>query len=265
MGILNVTPDSFYDGGRFSDVNAAVGRAAEMAEEGADFIDIGGESTRPGSDPVSAEMEISRVVPVIQSVSRLIDVPISIDTRKSQVAEAALRAGADLVNDVGGLNDDPDMADVVARHQVPVVIMHKRGVPKTMQDRIEYGDLLGEIRNFFGLAVEKAEKKGVPRHRVLLDPGIGFGKSVEDNFMLIRHLNIFADFGCPILIGVSRKSFIGKTLNLPEKDRLHGTAAAVAVAAFMGAHVVRVHDVREMVQVVRIVDRIKSEGVPAHE
>jgi dihydropteroate synthase len=258
MGILNVTPDSFYDGGRYADVESAVRRGMEMEEEGADCIDVGGESTRPGSDPVSADVELSRVIPVLESLKARVNVPISIDTRKSEVAEAAIAAGADWINDVGGFRDDPRIASVASRYRVPIVLMHKRGTPKSMQANTQYADLIGEIRSFFLDILRTALENGIPAGQIVLDPGIGFGKSAEDNFLLLRALPDFMDIGNPILVGVSRKSFIGRELGIPEEDRLIGTTAAVAVSAFLGAHIVRVHDVKEAVQAVRIAGRIRS-------
>jgi len=260
MGILNVTPDSFYDGGRYADVESAVRRGMGMEEEGADCIDVGGESTRPGSDPVSADVELSRVIPVLEALKARVNVPISIDTRKSEVAEAAITAGADWINDVGGFRDDPRMASVASRHRVPIVLMHKRGTPKSMQANTQYADLIGEIRSFFLDILRTALENGIPAGQIVLDPGIGFGKSAEDNFRLLRALPDLRDIGNPILVGVSRKSFIGSELGIPEEDRLIGTTAAVAVSTFLGAHIVRVHDVKEAVQAVRIAGRIRSAG-----
>jgi dihydropteroate synthase len=260
MGILNVTPDSFYDGGRYSDAESAALRGISMVGEGADFLDVGGESTRPGADPVPAEVELSRVIPVIESLNGRVDVPISIDTRKADVAEAAIRAGADWINDVGGLRDDPAMISVAARLKVPVVIMHKRGSTRDMQADTRYADVVGDIKSFFESVLRDARDRGIAPDRVVLDPGIGFGKSAEDNFLLLRRLPEFLDFGLPVMVGVSRKSFIGKTLGLREQDRLAGTVAAVAVSAFLGANIVRVHDVIEAVHAVRIADRIRRTG-----
>ena len=257
MGILNVTPDSFYDGGRYEDPGQAVAQAVRMAEQGADCIDVGGESTRPGSDPVDADEEMRRVLPVIEALRDRLSVPISIDTRKSEVARHALEAGASLVNDVSGLGYDPGMASVVSAFGVPVVLMHMRGSPKTMQTQTEYGDLIGDLVLFFKERMAFAERCGIPRAKIVLDPGIGFGKKWEDNFLILNRLDAFRDLGCPLLVGVSRKSFIGKALDLPEPERLAGTLAALAAAVMGGAHIVRVHDVREAVQAVRIADRIK--------
>ncbi len=258
MGILNVTPDSFYDGGRYGDLESAVRHGVEMVAEGADFLDVGGESTRPGADPVPADVELSRVIPVLESLRRRVDVPISIDTRKAGVAEAAVHAGADWINDVGGFRDDPRMVSVAAALDVPVILMHKRGAPRDMQADTRYADVIGEIRSFFIEALRGAAEHGIQSDRIVLDPGIGFGKSAEDNFLLLRHLPDYLDLGSPLLVGVSRKSFIGKALGVPEQDRLPGTIAAVAVSAFLGAHILRVHDVREAVHAVRIADRIRN-------
>jgi len=258
MGILNVTPDSFYDGGRYPDVESAVLRGIAMAGEGADFLDVGGESTRPGADPVPEQVELSRVIPVIEALGARVDVPISIDTRKASVAETAIRAGADWINDVGGFRDDPAMISAAAGLGVPVILMHKRGSPKEMQADTRYDDVVGEIRAFFEEVVRDAVGHGISADRIVLDPGIGFGKSGGDNFLLLRRLPEFLDFGMPLMVGVSRKSFIGKALGLPEKDRLTGTVAAAAVSAFLGAHILRVHDVKEAVQASRIADRIRG-------
>jgi dihydropteroate synthase len=262
MGILNVTPDSFFDGGRFFGKDAAVERALCMEEQGADIIDIGGESTRPGSDAVDAEEEMNRVLPVIEAVGPRLRIPLSIDTRKSGVAEAALKAGAHMVNDVGGLKHDMRMAEVVARYAVPLVLMHMRGQPKDMQNSTEYDDLVGDINRFFSDQIAVAESAGIPRERIVLDPGIGFGKRWEDNFVLIGRLGEFGSFGCPILVGLSRKSFLGKALDVPESERLTGTIAAVAAAVLYGAQLVRVHDVGEAVQAVTVADRIRRGARP---
>jgi dihydropteroate synthase len=261
MGILNITPDSFFDGGRFLKKELALEHALQMEEQGADILDIGGESTRPGADPVDSEEEIKRVLPVIEAIGPRVQIPLSVDTRKSRVAEAALKAGAHIVNDVSGLKHDPRMAEVVARYGVPLVLMHMRGQPKDMQSRTEYGDLIGDVTRFFKEQVGTAASAGIPRERIVLDPGIGFGKKGEDNFVLIRHLRCFNSMGCPILVGLSRKSFIGKTLDLPESERLTGTIAAVTAAVLFGAHIIRVHDVLEAVQAAAIADRVKRAGV----
>ncbi|MBN2201958.1 dihydropteroate synthase [bacterium] len=257
LGILNVTPDSFYDGGRYPDVPSAVRRAVQMAEQGADGIDIGGESTRPGSRPVPEEEEKSRILPVIRAVAAAVDLPISVDTRRAGVAEAALRNGAHWINDVGGLADDPAMIEVAAAHDAAVIVMHKRGSPESMQKNTDYADLIGEITRFFSETLERAVRAGLSADRLIFDPGIGFGKSAEDCFRLIRRMEAFTALGRPVCVGPSRKSFIGAALGIAEAGRLHGTASAVALASFLGARLVRVHDVAEMAQVVRIADRIR--------
>ncbi len=257
MGILNVTPDSFYDGGKYNRVDRALAHAVRMAEQGADCIDIGGESTRPGADTVEPETERARILPVIRALRKQVRIPISIDTRKSTVAEAALYEGANAINDISGLRYDDRMAEVAARFQVPIVLMHMRGTPKNMQQCTEYSNLLGEIVSFFGTQIRLCEAAGIRKDKIVLDPGIGFGKRWEDNFRILGHLDRFRSLECPLLVGVSRKSFIGKALDIGEDDRLSGTLAAVVVAVLNGAHMVRVHDVREAVQAVRIADRMK--------
>lgn len=258
MGVLNVTPDSFFDGGRYFDGDCALKRALEMVEEGADLIDVGGESTRPGADEVNASEEIKRVIPIIEKLQGKISVPISIDTRKSEVAEAAIQAGAHIVNDISSLQFDPRMVSVVVKFGVPVVVMHMTGSPKDMQKNPKYDDLIGEIYDYLDHRIQMASEAGIPREKIIVDPGIGFGKKWADNFIILRRLREFRELGCPLLIGVSRKSFIGWALDLPEDERLMGTAAAVAASVLKGVHIVRVHDVKEMVQVVRIVDCIKQ-------
>lgn len=257
MGILNVTPDSFYDGGRHAGREKAVAHGLRMAGEGADLIDVGGESTRPGADPVDSGEEIRRVVPVIRELSRRSGVPVSIDTRKAVVAEAALDAGACMINDISGFRHDAGMAPLAAKSGVPVVLMHIRGEPGTMQRDTSYGDLIAEIRDSLLASARIGLDAGVSRENLLLDPGIGFGKAKPDNFIILDRLEAFRSLGYPLLLGVSRKSFIGWALDLPEDERLIGTAAAVAACVLRGADIVRVHDVREMVQAVRIADCIR--------
>ena len=266
MGILNVTPDSFSDGGVFFRTEQAIEQARRLASEGADIIDIGGESTRPGSDAVPEDEEITRVVPVIEAISGEGEtgIPLSIDTTKSRVAEAALRAGAAMINDISGLMADPDMARVAAAHGVPVVVMHIRGTPKTMQKNTAYQDLMGEIRDRLNRAVERAVTAGVPEDRVLVDPGIGFGKTLKHNLEIIRNLRVLKSLGCPLVLGPSRKSFIGAVLDLPVTDRMEGTAAAVALGIANGADLVRVHDVKAMVRVCRMTDAIVGKGLFQH-
>ena len=257
MGILNATPDSFYDGGQYFSHDRAAERIFEMVAEGADLIDIGGESTRPGSNPVGIDEEIKRVIPIIELVKGKIPVPISIDTRKSEVAEAAIESGAHMVNDVSGLRFDLKMASVTANYHVPIVVMHMKGLPKDMQQNPEYTDLIGEIYDGLEQSIHIALDHGIAKDKIIIDPGIGFGKTWDANFILLKRIKEFNSLGCPMLVGVSRKSFIGKALNLKENERLMGTAAAVAVSSLKGVHLMRVHDVKEMVQVARIVDHIR--------
>jgi len=245
MGILNVTPDSFYDGGRHRPTDAAVARAREMEREGADIIDVGGESTRPGADPVSPETERARVLPVIESLADRTAVPISVDTRRASVAHAALSAGATIVNDVSALRFDPEMARVIADAGAVVILMHMKGAPKTMQSSPSYDDVVEEVRGFLVDRILFAERAGIPRGRIAIDPGIGFGKRLADNIALLRHLDALCGFDAPVAIGVSRKSFLEGILELPAPERLEGTIAANAVAIYNGADIIRVHDVKE--------------------
>jgi dihydropteroate synthase len=255
MGVLNVTPDSFSDGGRYLSVGDAVGRGIAMVEEGADFLDIGGESSRPGSDPISVDEELRRILPVIERLTKAVSIPISVDTYKAEVARRALEAGASLVNDISSLTMDPMMRDVVAERGEGVVLMHMRGTPKAMQERPHYDNVVSEIKLFLEKQATLARKAGI--RQVIIDPGIGFGKTLEHNLEILKKLKEFCELGYPVLVGPSRKSFIGTILGLPPTQRLEGTAAAVAVSAMNGASIVRVHDVREMVRVVKIVDAIR--------
>jgi len=254
MGVLNVTPDSFSDGGKYYDVRAAVEHAVRMVEEGADIIDIGAESTRPGAEPVSAEQELRRILPVLEQLVKQVAVPISIDTYKATVAEAALQAGAHIINDISGLRFDPRMKDVVAKYQVPVVIMHIKGEPRNMQQRPYYDDLIGEIYDYLAGSIEMATAAGVGPGQIVIDPGIGFGKRLPDNYEILKRLHEFQGLHSPILVGPSRKSFIGRVLDLPPEQRLEGTIAAVVIAIQNGAHIVRVHDVRQIARACRIAD-----------
>ncbi len=256
MGVLNVTPDSFSDGGKYFDVGSAVARGRQMAEEGADIVDIGGESTRPGSEPVSEEEEIRRVVPVIERMSRELNIPLSIDTYKSRVAKAGLLAGASIVNDISGLTFDPSMIDVVCEHHATLVIMHIQGTPKTMQAHPHYSDVVREVYEFLQGQADIAKERGV--EQIILDPGLGFGKELEHNLDLMRGLEVFTKLGYPILVGPSRKSFIGKILDLPADQRVEGTAAAVTACILRGANIVRVHDVGEMKRVALMADVLKN-------
>lgn len=255
MGILNVTPDSFSDAGLFKDVDAAVVQGKKMVSEGADIIDIGGESTRPGSMPLSEKEELHRVLPVVTQLLDEVCIPLSIDTYKPRVAEACLKAGAHLINDITGLTN-PEMRKIIAKSNTPVVLMHMQGSPKTMQLNPCYKDVLAEISAFFHKQIATAHDEQI--QQVIIDPGIGFGKTVQHNLQILRHLGTFKTLGCPILVGPSRKSFIGEITGLPVTERLSGTIAAVAIAAMNGANIVRVHDVKECRQALQIVDAIRS-------
>lgn len=257
MGVLNITPDSFSDGGLYLDPARAVDRGLEMVAEGADLLDIGGESTRPGSEPVPPQEQISRVVPVIGRLRAESEVVISIDTTRASVAQAALEAGANLINDISAGRDDPAMLFLAGQSRAPIILMHMQGTPRTMQDNPRYVDVTVEVIQFLQKRMEEAQAAGVEAHRVLLDPGIGFGKTVEHNLTLLRQLSRFTELGKPVVVGVSRKRFIGTVTDRADpRDRLFGTAAAVAWCVANGAGVVRVHDVREMRDVVRMVEGI---------
>lgn len=258
MGILNVTPDSFYDGGKYLSAESAVRHAEELVKEGAGIIDVGGESTKPGSAPVSLDVELERVIPVIEKLADRIKVPISIDTQKAEVARQALNVGAGMVNDISALRADPQMVNVAREHDVPVVLMHMKGTPKDMQENPYYDDVINEIKQFFRERIEFAKVNGIREENIIIDPGIGFGKRVEDNLKILRRLGEFKEFGRPILVGPSRKSFIGGA----KEDRIWGTAGAVSVAVMNGADIIRVHDVAEMRQVVEVVNRIMCEVQP---
>ena len=259
MGILNVTPDSFSDGGRFFDQTDAVLHAFQMVKDGADVIDVGGESTRPGAEQISVEEEMRRVMPVISKIRQKTKVPVSVDTYKAEVAKEALKAGANIVNDITGFRSDPEMADVIAAAGASVVIMHMKGTPKDMQSSPQYDDLLGEVYDFLAKGVEAARAKGI--NQIMIDPGIGFGKTADHNLELINRLEEFRSIGVPVLIGVSRKSFIGRILETPVEARLEGTAAAVTASILHGADVVRVHDVREMRRVALVADAIRRQRI----
>jgi len=258
MGILNVTPDSFSDGGLHFRTNDAVGHGLRMANEGADIIDVGGESTRPFSDPMLLEEELKRVLPVIRALSRELAIPISIDTYKSGVARQALMAGATMVNDISALRFDPAMGSLVSEAGVPVVLMHMKGTPKNMQANPAYEDLLGEILGFLRQAVEQAVEIGIKRDLIIIDPGIGFGKSFDDNLRIIKELHRFSHLGQPILVGTSNKSFIGHVLDLPVESRETGTLATIAASVMNGANIIRAHNVRAAKETVTMIDAIKS-------
>ena len=257
MGILNVTPDSFSDGGFFADTKAAVQHGLRMADDGADVIDVGGESTRPGAQAVPVEAELSRVLPVITQLAGRLRIPISIDTSKSDVAFQALEAGASLINDVTALRGDPQMSSVAARSQAAVILMHMRGSPRTMQGTPRYHDVVEDVAGFLRKAAAAAQQAGIARSRIWLDPGLGFGKTVEHNLTLLRGLAHFVELGFPVVIGPSRKSFIGATLNADLKDRLSGTLACVAQAFQYGVQMVRVHDVKPAVHLLKMLEAIR--------
>ena len=260
MGILNVTPDSFSDGGRFLDHEDAVARGLRMAEEGADIVDVGGESTRPGSVEVPVDEEIQRTAPVVKRLVAELDIPISIDTRKASVARAALDAGAVIVNDVSAARDD-QMFEVVREAAAGLVLMHMLGEPKTMQRDPHYDDVVRDVREYLVARRDAAVAAGIERDRLCVDPGLGFGKTYEHNLELMRQIDGFLDLGAPLLVGASRKSFIGTALaDAPLEDRLEGSLGAVAWLAGRGAHVVRVHDVKETVRVLKVVDAIETAG-----
>jgi dihydropteroate synthase len=265
MGVLNVTPDSFSDGGRFFGERAAVDRGIAMVDEGADMVDVGGESTRPGSDPVPVREELARVLPVVERLAANVGVPVSIDTRRADVARAALGAGATIVNDVTA-GRDPQMFDVVRESGAGYVAMHMLGEPKTMQEAAEYDDVVAEVGEFLRERVEAAGLAGVETDRIAVDPGIGFGKDVDHNLALLHHVDRFAGLGRPVVVGPSRKRFIGTLLGgAAEDERLEGTIGAAAWLAARGAHVVRVHDVLEVSRALRVVDAIARARAPVPE
>jgi dihydropteroate synthase len=261
MGILNVTPDSFSDGGKYDQPKAAIEHALAMEQAGADLIDLGGESTRPGSEEPSASEELNRILPVLEGLRGKLKIPISVDTRRSAIAELAICAGAQIINDVSGLKSDPRIAEVAAKHGVPLILMHMRGEPRTMQKGPFARDVMKDVAQGLRDSAAKARKAGVAMSQIILDPGIGFGKSPSQNYELVQKLPRLAELGYPLLVGTSRKGFLGATLardgkHAPPDERLWGTAATVTASILGGAHIVRVHDVAEMVQVVRVADCI---------
>ena len=261
MGILNLTPDSFYDGGKYKGEKEILNRVEQMVKEGADIIDIGGESTRPGALPVTEKEEIKRVIPYIRKITHLFDIPVSIDTYKSKVAISALEEGAQMVNDISGLRFDPEMVKVVSSYNVPIVIMHIKGTPRNMQNNPRYESLMDEIISYLDDGIQRAVKAGIDPEKVIVDPGIGFGKTVEHNLFILKRLSELKVLGKPILIGVSRKSFIGKVLGLPVEKRLTGSLAASCVAVMEGARIIRTHDVKETREVVDLTDAILKSKV----
>jgi len=258
MGVLNVTPDSFSDGGRYLGVEAAVARAEEIEAEGADLLDLGGESSRPGSQPVPLDVELARVLPVLAALAGRIRIPISVDTTKAEVARRALGAGAAIINDISALRNDPDMADVVAKARAGLILMHMQGTPATMQDHPAYSAVVEEVCDFLRSRVEAAVAAGIEVERIAVDPGFGFGKTSDHNLALLGGLPALRVLDRPIVIGPSRKSFVGGALGRPVEEREWGTAAAVAVGVFQGAHVVRVHSVVHMKDVARVARTLRD-------
>lgn len=258
MGILNATPDSFSDAGAFAESATAIERALEMEDYGADIIDIGGESTRPGAIPVPEATELSRVIPIIERLAPDIKIPISIDTYKSEVAEAAIQAGATIINDISGLRFDTSMLDVVLHYETPIVLMHMKGQPRDMQVQPAYDHLMDEIYGFFEQRIADLEEAGLERSRIVIDPGLGFGKKLWDNYEIVQRLPELKGLGCPLMIGPSRKSFIGKILDLPVGERLEGTSAFVIASILNGCQLVRVHDVKEILRAVQIADLLSG-------
>jgi dihydropteroate synthase len=262
MGVLNITPDSFSDGGAYLDSEAAIARALQLEHDGADILDIGGESTRPGADSINTEEELRRILPVMEALRGKLRIPMSVDTRRADVAEAALAAGAEILNDVSGLRMDPRLGEVARRARAPLILMHMRGTPQSMQRGPFARDVIRDVMAGLRDAVARARRAGLAKAQLLLDPGIGFGKKYEQNFEILARLPEFARLGCPIVIGTSRKAFLGKALarpggpNAPPEERLLGTAATVTASVLGGAHIVRVHDVAEMVRVARVADAI---------
>ena len=260
MGVLNLTPDSFYDGGRYVTVQAAVTQALTMVEEGADIIDIGGESSRPGAGSVNLDEELARVVPVVEALAAKSDVLISVDTTKSAVARAAIAHGARIINDISALRFDPDMGEVVARGGAFLVLMHMQGSPETMQQDPRYTDPVTEIEDFLRERIDAAVSAGIDRARLIIDPGIGFGKRLAHTLEILRRLASFKDLGVPILIGLSRKSFLGEILDLPTSARLEGTIAANAIAIVNGADIIRVHDAKEGRRTADVAVRLRNDA-----
>ena len=260
MGVVNVTPDSFFDGGLYFEPARAIERALALAAEGADIIDIGGESSRPGSSPISAKEEKSRILPVVEVLKQKNGILVSVDTTKAEVAEAALAAGADIINDISAGRFDPRMLPLAAESGAALILMHMKGTPRTMQVAPHYDDLLGEVKAFLRERLEAAESCGVPRENLLLDPGIGFGKKLEHNLALLNNLGALADLERPLVVGISRKSFIGKILKLEAPERLEGTIAAAVVSLLRGASLLRVHDLQAVKRAIAVAEAILSQG-----
>lgn len=258
MGVLNVTPDSFSDGGRYTNPDAAVAHALRMVEQGADVLDIGAESTKPGALPIDQEEERRRLIPIVRAICRQTTIPVSIDTTKASIAQQALDAGAALINDISALRFDARMGEVVAKSGAGLILMHMQGNPQTMQHAAQYTDVVEEVRQFLKTRLDAAKESGIPPERILLDPGIGFGKNCQHNVVLLDRLDALLTLGRPLVVGVSRKAFIGKILGRPIDERLMGTAGAVAVAVMKGARMVRVHDVAPIRDVVKMIEAIQS-------
>jgi len=258
MGILNITPDSFSDGGRYLDTGKAISRAEVIEAEGADLIDLGAESTRPGSKPITPKEELKRLIPVLKIIRKKLKIPISVDTYKSEVAKAVLSEGADMINDITGLNFDKQMPKIIAKFDVPCIIMHIKGKPKSMQKNPHYKDTTAEIYDYLAQSMSQAQAGGINPKKIIIDPGIGFGKRLEDNYMILRRLSELKSLGRPIMVGPSRKSFIGLTLNLPVGERLEGTIAASVMAIMQGANFLRVHDVAQVKRAAIMTDAIKK-------
>jgi dihydropteroate synthase len=258
MGVLNITPDSFSDGGAYIEPLQAMNHALKMIEEGADIIDIGGESSRPGAVPVSSNQEIDRVIPVIQKIREHSNISISVDTTKAKVAYEAVQAGADIVNDISSFHMDTEMRKIVKQLECPVILMHMQETPQTMQNNPVYGNVVEEIKLYLKNVIDKAVSYGIHKEKIIIDPGIGFGKTIEHNLEIIHRLSEFKELGCPLLIGASRKSFIGKILDLPVEDRLEGGLAVAAIAVWNGANIIRTHDVKQTLRLVRMVDSLKG-------
>ena len=256
MGVLNLTPDSFSDGGLFTTKEKALDHCLKMINDGADLIDVGGESTRPGSDPLSINEELDRTIPIIEKIRSITDCTISIDSYKSEVVEAALNVGANIVNDISGLTFDHNMAELISQKNAPIIMMHINGKPKIMQQNPQYDNLLKDILDFFSRQLKLAQSAGIDSSKIILDPGLGFGKKVEHNFELIRKLPQICAMGFPVLVGPSRKSFIGEALNLPINDRIEGTMASITASIINGARIVRVHDIQKTRRTVTITEKI---------
>lgn len=260
MGVVNATPDSFFDGGRFLEPSQAIDRCLELVESGADILDLGGASSRPGAKPISGEEELDRILPVLEVVRKVVSLPISIDTYRAVVAEEALREGADIINDISAFRFDSELPGIVRRWDAGVILMHMRGTSQTMHRIAPSKDILEEVIADLQIAVDKAMKSGISKGKIMIDPGIGFGKTLENNCKILNQLSRLDSFNLPIVVGTSRKSFIGDLLDLPVQDRLLGSAASVVVSIMRGAHIVRVHDVEEMCQVAQITDAVATEG-----